>query len=107
MLEAASDEVSRSILSACMPQARPVKEISDVTEVPLATVYRRVDALQEADLLIVERSAISEDGSRYDLYRSRLEDILVRISAEGTRVTWSSQASVEDRIARMWEQMRL
>lgn len=107
MIEATSDEASREILSTCIPEARPVKEISDSTDVPLATVYRRVDALQEAGLLVVERSALGEDGSRYDLYRSRVEDILLRISEEGTSATWSAIASVEDRIARMWDQMRL
>lgn len=107
VMQAASDEVSRAVLAACIPEARPVKEISDAIDVPLATVYRRVDALQEDGLLVVERSALREDGSRYDLYRSRVEDILLRVSADGTSVAWSTLASVEDRIARMWEQMRL
>lgn len=105
--EAVSDPASRQILAACMDQARPVREISEATDISTATAYRRVDDLQEAGLLIVERSAISEDGSRYDLYRSRVEDVLLRVSAEGTSVRWSVEESVEDRIAQMWEQMRL
>lgn len=105
--EAISDATSRKILSACMGEPRAVKQISDAADVPLATTYRHVDDLEEAGLLIVERSAMTEDGSRYDLYRSRVQEILVRVSRQGTQITWEVEGSVEDRIARMWEQMRL
>lgn len=105
--DAISDETSRAILAACIGEARPVKQISRAADVPLATVYRRVDDLQEDGLLVVERSAITEDGKRYDLYRSRIEVAMLRVSQEGVEVEWHVDEPVEDRLARMWEQMRL
>lgn len=104
---AVSDDADREILAVCIGEPRSVKAISDATGIPLATVYRHVDKLNEAGLLIVERSAISEEGKRYDLYRSRLVTILLKVSEDGVEVAWTVERSVEERIARMWEQMRL
>lgn len=105
--EAISDSSSRRILVACMRDPRPVKAISDDTGIPLATAYRHVHALEEDGLLILERSAISEDGKRYDLYRSRLHRASLVISPDGVSVSWDVEAAVEDRLRDMWQKFRL
>ncbi len=104
--QALSDEYARRILSVCIRKARPVKEIESETELPQATVYRQVAHLAEVGLLVVERSAITPDGKRYDLYRSRLRHARVELDADGVRMAWEPVEGVEERLARVWNSLR-
>ena len=104
---AVSDPALREVLAMTISSAKSVKEISDGTGIPLSSTYRHVESLQRAGLLIVDRSAISPEGKRYDLFRSRLRRAMIEVSRAGVQVTWDIDETVEDRLARMWRQMRL
>ncbi|ELZ94790.1 ArsR family transcriptional regulator [Haloferax mucosum ATCC BAA-1512] len=51
VLSVLSDDDSRRILAACDGSARTAQECADVCDVPLSTVYRKLDQLTEASLL--------------------------------------------------------
>lgn len=104
---AVSDDASRRILAACMHHPLPVREISEVTSIPMATTYRHVNDLTERGLLVVARSAISPDGKRYDLYRSRLTRATIQVTQNGVEISWDTEPSVEERLMDMWQHMRL
>jgi DNA-binding IclR family transcriptional regulator len=103
---ALSDANARRILSVCIKQARSVREIETETAMPQATVYRHVNHLVEEGLLLVERSAITPDGKRYELYRSRLRRARVEVDAAGVRVYWEPVEEIEERLARIWTSLR-
>ncbi|MBI4393081.1 MAG: winged helix-turn-helix transcriptional regulator [Euryarchaeota archaeon] len=103
---ALSDLYSRKVLAACVKVARPVKEISAATDMPLPTTYRHVNDLVAQGLLVVERSAMTEDGKRYELYRSRIRSARLEFDASGSRVVWEPNGPVEERLARMWASLR-
>ena len=103
---ALSNEYSRRILSVCIKAARPVREIELDTGLPLATVYRHVTTLMEDGLLFVERSAMTEDGKRYELYRSRVRSARVELDQAGVRILWLPVEGVEERLARVWMALR-
>lgn len=105
--EALGDAASRSILAACMERPRSVRDIVDITGLATATAYRHVHNLEDAGLLVVARSAISEQGKRYDLYRSTVRTARLEIGPDGVQVSWDLDESVEDRLVRMWNDMRL
>lgn len=104
---ALSKEAYRRILTACMEKARSVKDISEDTGLPLASTYRHVHALEDKGLLFVERSAMSPEGTPYDLYRSRITQMVMEVTAAGVVVRWEADEAVEDRLARMWRSMGL
>lgn len=95
---AMTDAASRSVLMACVAHARSAKEISARTGIPLTTVYRQAHKLVSLGVLIVERSALTPDGRKYDLYRSRIEQIHLELDETGDHVTWTSDPEVENRI---------
>jgi DNA-binding IclR family transcriptional regulator len=103
---ALSDEYSRQVLAACVKDAKAVKDISAKTGMPLPTTYRHVNDLVARGLLIVERSAMTEDGKRYELYRSRIKSARLEFDASGSRVVWEPNGPVEERLARMWASLR-
>lgn len=104
--EALSDESSREVLAACIGEARAAKEINELKGIPLATVYRRIDELEDAGLLLRERDDEPSASDRSTLYRSRIEQMTLSVTASGVDVTWSVDEPVEDRLLRMWDHLR-
>ena len=104
--DALADAYSRRVLAACVRKAKAVKDISRETDLPLPTTYRHVNHLQEAGLLVVERSALTEDGKRYELYRSRVRGARIEVGAGGETVTWELNEPVEERLTGMWDELR-
>ena len=103
---ALADPYARRVLAACVRQARAVKDISQEAGLPLPTSYRHVSRLVEAGLLVVERSALTPDGKRYELYRSRLRSARIELDGTGERVTWEANEPVEARLANLWGTLR-
>lgn len=104
--DALADAYSRRVLAVCVRQARAVKDVSQEAGLPLPTTYRHVNRLLEAGLLVIERSALTSDGKRYELYRSRLRAARIEFDATGERVTWEPNEPVEERLASLWDSLR-
>lgn len=104
--ESIADAYARRVLAVCVRQARAVKDIAHETGLPLPTAYRHVNKLVEVGLLLVERSAMTPDGKKYDLYRSRVKAARIELDAAGERVTWEPNEATEERLANMWDSLR-
>lgn len=104
VIEALSDASARLVLAACADEARSVKDISEASGIPLASAYRHVRGLVESGLLVRARSAISPDGKRYDMYRSRIREAALHLTREGVAVDWEVNPEVEARIERLWKE---
>lgn len=100
------DDGSRTVMAACVRQARSAKDICAATGIPLTTVYRQIHRLESLGVLVVERSAMTSDGRKYDLYRSRVREAHLDVDEDGSRVRWELNAPVEERLAAMWNDMR-
>lgn len=103
---ALSEDYARRILSVCVRKAKSVREIEQETQLAQATVYRYIKQLSDSNLLVVERSAITSDGKRYDLYRSRLRTARVELDGSGVRVAWEPMEAVEEKLARVWNSLK-
>lgn len=101
-----ADPYARRVLAACVRQARAVKDIANETSLALPTAYRHVNRLEEAGLLVIERSAMTPDGKKYDLYRSRVKSARIELDGGGERVSWEPNEATEVRLANMWDSMR-
>jgi predicted transcriptional regulator len=100
--EALSNEYARRLLAVCVKKPRSVKEMEQDSQLPQATVYRYVTSLVEDGLMFVERSAITPDGKRYDLYRSRVQKARIELDEGGVRIFWEPLEGVHERLARAW-----
>lgn len=104
--EALTDTYARRVLASCVRQARAVKDIAAEADLPLPTAYRQVNRLVEAGLLVIERSAMTPDGKKYDLYRSRVKSARIEMDGSGERVSWEANEATEERLATMWDSLR-
>jgi DNA-binding transcriptional ArsR family regulator len=102
ILAALADEYSRKILTATIQDPMSALELSKKYEIPITTVYRRIEELVEAGLLAAVKSGRTTDGKWYDLYRSLLRRIDVGFEKGEVRIEVIVNEHVADRFTRMW-----
>ncbi|MGD2107600.1 MAG: ArsR family transcriptional regulator [Nitrosopumilaceae archaeon] len=74
LLEIVSDKYCRTILNAIMEKPKSAMEISVEGNIPISTVYRRIQVLHDAKMLYTSGS-ISGDGKKFFLYKSKIKEI--------------------------------
>ena len=73
-LECLSDESIRKILISITDIPKSVIEISNEQNIPLRTVYRKIQFLYDNKLLKIS-GAITESGKKFFLYKSKIKGI--------------------------------
>ncbi len=102
ILAALADHYSRKILSATIEDSMSALELSKKYEIPITTVYRRIEELIQAGLLTAVKSGRTTDGKWYDLYRSLLKRIDVSFENGDVRILVIANENVADRFNRLW-----
>lgn len=103
---ALSEHNSRVVLASCVDAPRSVKDITIATGLPLATAYRQVHRLLDLGVLIVERSAMTPEGKKYDLFRSRIAEGHLDMAQGREAVTWVENEATEGRLSGLWDAVR-
>lgn len=98
------DKYARAILRQTVEEAKSAKELSKSCEISLSTVYRRTERLVEVGLL-AERRIANPDGTHYSMYEAQLDELTVRLTAEGITVDVVEKplGDLADRFTEMWE----
>jgi len=102
ILSALADRYSRRILIATVETPMSALELSKAYEIPITTVYRRVEELVEAGLLAAVKSGRTSDGKWYDLYRSLLNRIDVSFEGGDVKIEISVNEHLADKFTRIW-----
>ena len=102
LLRAMADEYSLKILMALIDKAESVNNISRVNDIPIATAYRRVSELQDAGLLVIERGVLTEDGKRYDLYRSAVKSMQISFRSGEIEIDVIPNKDAVSKLESMW-----
>jgi predicted transcriptional regulator len=108
LLALLEDEYARAILTATSAKPMSADTLSERCDASVSTIYRRVDRLQEHDL-IEEQTEFDPDGHHYSVYASRLEGVNVTFE-DGTcevalRRRPPAEEDVADRFTRMWQDL--
>ena len=74
LLEIVSDKYCRSILNAIMDKPKSAMELTTECQIPISTVYRRIQMLHDAKMLYTSGS-ISGEGKKFFLYKSKIKEI--------------------------------
>ena len=73
-LEILSDKYCRLILEAIMDAPKSVIEISGEKNIPLSTVYRRIQLLHDSKMVRTS-GVITDEGKRLFLYKSKIKEV--------------------------------
>lgn len=72
------DEYAHAILLQTSTRAMSAAELSDACDASVSTIYRRLERLQEHDL-VAEQLQLDGEGHHYRMYRARLDRIEIAL----------------------------
>jgi DNA-binding HxlR family transcriptional regulator len=106
ILEALGDRWSREILLMLNESPRSAQDIQSMNRIPQSTLYRKLRELGEIGLVGVQRSVISADGKRVELYRSLLDELTVEMRGSRLRIDVRFRDLAAERLKEMWRDVR-
>lgn len=106
ILLALGDPQSRVLLRFLNDAPRSVQDLLQVSELPQASIYRKLRELQESGLVGVQRSILATDGHRTDLFRSLLVEAQVRFRGPDVEVLASFRDLAAERLGDLWVRVR-
>lgn len=96
ILNALADEQSRRILQATRYKAKSASDLIMDERIPKTTLYRKLDELLRAGLIMVDKIEILPDGKKYELFISKYEVIDVHFGEPvQIEVTFSKMFTVK------------
>lgn len=106
VLDALEDPDCRTILRS-LTRPMTAEEISEATDIPLSTTYRKLELLTEASLL-QEGVAIRPDGHHASRYVVTFEEVVIALSEDrefDVDIAGRSRTA-EERLANLWSEVR-
>lgn len=101
-----ADEYSREILAHANDAPMSAQELAKALDAHHTTVYRRLERLEDLDLITGQQRVDPEDGHHYTVYKTTLEEMNVNLTRDQYNVTIRRVEDPIDRMAQMWQQIR-
>jgi DNA-binding transcriptional ArsR family regulator len=106
ILDALGDPAAREILLMLNESPLSAQEMLASNRIPQSTLYRKLHDLQEIGIVGVQRTAITPEGKRVDLYRSLLERLAVEMYGRTLRIEVKYRDLASERLQTMWKDFR-
>ncbi len=106
LVQALADEYSRKILLKTIARAESISALSESQNIPLSTAYRRISEMREAGILIVEKTVLTGDGKKFELFRSAFRSVQIRLDQGELTIDAVLNEDVAARLSRLWSQLR-
>ncbi|RLM54103.1 ArsR family transcriptional regulator [Halobellus sp. Atlit-31R] len=100
-----ADDYARRILLAADREPRTAKELREVCDASLSTVYRRLSTLQEYGL-VEEHSTVGDDGSHRRRFETTLEAIHVEVADGELSLSIDTRDELADNFTALWSDIR-
>ncbi len=104
VLRVLGSEYNPEILQAAY-EPKSAQELSETLGVPIATCYRRIDDLTEADLLELHDRPLSDEHRRINVYRRNVDGVRVQFRQEDCTVTVEERSSVQNKLDDVWRSL--
>ncbi len=104
ILDTIGDEHARTVLAAISRDPRSAKELAEVTDLSLPTVYRRLELLQDHDL-VTEQTVVADDGNHFKEYRSKFDSTVISLEDDEYQVRIYRSDNVPDRFSDLWDDL--
>lgn len=106
VLDALDDPDCRAIVEH-LHEPMTASELSETTDIPLSTIYRKLDLLSEASLLR-ELTEVRSDGHHTTRYDLDFEEVRLSLTDDRELAAAVSRParSADERLANMWSEVR-
>jgi predicted ArsR family transcriptional regulator len=103
LIEVLGNKYNTDILSATT-EPKSAQDLSDELDVPIATCYRRIDELTDADLLTLHDRPLSDEHRRIKVYRRNVDKVEVSFEG-GVSVNIAERSAVKNKLDDVWRTM--
>ncbi|MGZ0747952.1 MULTISPECIES: helix-turn-helix domain-containing protein [unclassified Haloparvum] len=103
LISVLGNKYNTDILTAA-DEPMSAQELSDELDVPIATCYRRISELEEADLLELHDRPLSEEHRRVKVYRRQVDGIEVDFR-DGITIEVEERSAVKNRLDDVWRNL--
>ena len=104
ILDTIGDQHARTVLAAISRAPRSAKELAEEVDLSLPTIYRRLELLEEHDL-VTERTAVAEDGNHYNVYECNFDSTLIQLEDDEYRVRIYRKENLPERFTQLWDDL--
>ncbi|MGB9930877.1 ArsR/SmtB family transcription factor [Haloarcula amylolytica] len=104
ILDTIGDKHARRVLAAISREPQSAKELAEECDLSLPTVYRRIELLEEYDL-VTDRTLVAEDGNHYKVYESNFESTVISLEDEEYKVRIYREENLPDRFSQLWDEL--
>jgi predicted transcriptional regulator len=104
ILNTIGDEHARTVLAAISREPRAAKELTDEVGLSLPTIYRRLELLQEHDL-VKQRTAIADDGNHFKMYECNFDSTVISLQDDEYKVRIYRRENPPDRFSQLWDEL--
>ena len=104
ILDTIGDQHARRVLAAISREPKDAKELADECDLSLPTVYRRIEMLDEYDL-IKDETLVAEDGNHYKVYQSNFESTVISLEDDEYKVRIYREENLPDRFSQLWDEL--
>jgi predicted transcriptional regulator len=103
IIEVLGNKYNPEILDAAS-EPKSAQELSEELDVPIATCYRRINELTEANLLELHDRPLSEEHRRIKVYRRSIDQITIDFRDEMS-VELEERSEVANKLDEVWRRM--
>jgi predicted transcriptional regulator len=104
ILDTIGDKHARRVLAAISQDPKSAKDLAEEVDLSLPTVYRRIEMLQEYDL-VTDRTLVAEDGNHYKVYESNFESTVISLQDDEYKVRIYREENLPDRFSQLWDEL--
>ena len=104
ILDTIGDEHARRVLASISREPKPAKELAEECDLSLPTIYRRVEMLEENDL-VKDRTLVADDGNHYKVYECNFESTVITLDDDEYRVRIYREENLPDRFSQLWDDL--
>ena len=104
ILDTIGDKHARTVLASISRESRSAKELAEECDLSLPTVYRRIEMLDEYDL-VKDRTLVADDGNHYNVYESNFESTVISLEDDEYQVQIYREDNLPDRFGQLWDDL--
>lgn len=104
-IDVIGNETSRQILAALNVERQSVKELATHCNLSEATVYRRLNRLEEHDF-VDKKTVVTSDGTHYHLYECQFLSAIVQLRGTDFEVDVVREPTKECLVVKICEELR-
>ena len=104
ILDTIGDQHARRVLAAISREPQSAKDLAEECDLSLPTVYRRIEMLEEYDL-VTDETLVADDGNHYKIYESNFESTVITLEDDEYKVRIYREENLPDRFSQLWDDL--